>query len=53
MAALCATIGEAKRGKVTGSRMNAEKLMVQCFPFIALLDSMLERSADPNKNYLH
>lgn len=38
MAALCATIGEAKRGKVTGSCTNAEKLMVQCFPCIALLD---------------
>jgi hypothetical protein len=38
MADLCAAIGEAKRGKVTGSCMNAEKLMVQCFPFMALLD---------------
>jgi hypothetical protein len=38
MAALCADIGEAKRGKVTGSCMNAEKLMVQCFTFIGLLD---------------
>jgi hypothetical protein len=38
MAALCADIGEAKRGKVTGSCMNAEKLMVRCFTFIGLLD---------------
>src|ERR1700728_3601898 len=36
MAALCAAIGEANRGKVTGSRMNAETLMVKCFPFIGL-----------------
>jgi hypothetical protein len=38
LAALCAAIGEAKRRKVTGSRMNAETLMVKCFPFIGLLD---------------
>jgi hypothetical protein len=38
MAALCAAIGEVKRGKVTGSCMNAEKLMVQYFPFLGLLD---------------
>jgi hypothetical protein len=38
MVALCAAIGEAKRGKVTGSCMNAEKLMAQCFTFRGLLD---------------
>jgi hypothetical protein len=32
-AALCAAIRDAKREKVTGSRMNAEKLMMQWFPF--------------------
>jgi hypothetical protein len=36
--ALCADVGEAKERKVTGSCMNAEKLMVQCFSFIGLLD---------------
>jgi hypothetical protein len=36
--ALCADIGEAKGEKVTGSCMNAEKLLVLFFPFIGLLD---------------
>jgi hypothetical protein len=36
--ALCADVGEAKGGKVTGSYMNAGKLMVQLFPLLGLLD---------------
>src|ERR1700733_9305870 len=38
MAALCAAIGETKRGKVTGSCMNVEKLIVRCFPCRGLFD---------------
>jgi hypothetical protein len=36
--ALCADVGEAKERKVTGSCMNAEKLMVQFFSSTGLLD---------------
>jgi hypothetical protein len=53
MAALCAAIGEAKRGKVTGSCMNVETFVVQCFPFIGLLDKHARSAVDPIKSYLH
>jgi hypothetical protein len=49
MADLCAAIGEAKRGKVTGSCMNAESVS----RLWLCSTSMLERTADPIKNYLH